>query len=55
MPVVATVIDEEGRFVPGLEQEQFTILDNGVPQEITFFQNDVRRSQSSSCWTTARV
>ena len=42
VPVVATVIDEQGRFVPGLEQDQFTILDNGVPQEITFFQNDVQ-------------
>jgi Ca-activated chloride channel homolog len=41
VPVVATVIDEEGRFVPGLDQDQFTILDNGMPQEITFFQNDV--------------
>jgi Ca-activated chloride channel family protein len=36
------VIDEQGRFVPGLDQDQFTILDNGVPQEITFFQNDVQ-------------
>ena len=42
VPVVATVIDAEGRFVPGLEQDQFTILDNGVPQEISFFQNDVQ-------------
>jgi Ca-activated chloride channel homolog len=42
VPVVTTVIDEQGRFVPGLEQDQFTILDNGVPQEITFFQNDVQ-------------
>ena len=42
VPVVATVIDQEGRFVPGLEQDQFTILDNGTPQEITFFQNDVQ-------------
>jgi Ca-activated chloride channel homolog len=42
VPVVATVIDEEGRFVPGLEQDQFAILDNGMPQEITFFQNDVQ-------------
>ena len=41
VPVIATVIDEEGRFVPGLDQDQFTILDNGVPQEITFFQNDI--------------
>jgi Ca-activated chloride channel family protein len=42
VPVVTTVIDEQGRFVPGLDQDQFTILDNGVPQEITFFQNDVQ-------------
>ena len=41
VPVVTTVIDAEGRFVPGLDQDQFTILDNGMPQEITFFQNDV--------------
>ena len=41
VPVIATVIDEQGRFVPGLDQDQFTILDNGVPQEITFFQNDI--------------
>ena len=41
VPVVATVIDAEGRFVPGLEQDQFTILDNGMPQDITFFQNDI--------------
>ena len=42
VPVVATVVDDQGRFVPGLEQDQFTILDNGVPQNITFFQNDVQ-------------
>ena len=27
--------------MPSLEQDEFTILDNGKPQEITFFQNDV--------------
>ena len=42
VPVVTTVIDAQGRFVPGLEQEEFTILDNGVPQQIVFFQNDVQ-------------
>jgi Ca-activated chloride channel family protein len=42
VPVTTTVIDQEGRFVPGLEQDQFTILDNGIPQDITFFQNDVQ-------------
>jgi Ca-activated chloride channel family protein len=40
--VVTTVTDSQGRLVPGLEQEAFTILDNGEPQPITFFQNDVQ-------------
>ncbi|MBI3050723.1 MAG: VWA domain-containing protein [Acidobacteria bacterium] len=42
VPVVATVIDAQGRLVPGLEQDEFAILDNGKPQEITFFQNEVQ-------------
>src|SRR5262245_7189512 len=42
VPVIATVIDAQGRFVPGLEQEEFTVLDNGKPQEISFFQNDTQ-------------
>ncbi|MSO45951.1 MAG: VWA domain-containing protein [Acidobacteria bacterium] len=42
VPVVTTVIDAQGRLVPGLEQEEFTILDNGKPQELTFFQNEVQ-------------
>ena len=42
VPVLTTVIDAQGRLVPNLEQDQFTILDNGKPQEITFFQNDVQ-------------
>ena len=42
VPVVATVFDAQGRLVPGLEQDEFTILDNGMPQEIVFFQNDVQ-------------
>jgi Ca-activated chloride channel family protein len=42
VPVVTTVTDAQGRLVPMLEQEEFTILDNGRPQEITFFQNDVQ-------------
>src|SRR5688572_25505400 len=41
VPVYATVLDKAGRLVPSLEREEFTILDNGKPQEITFFQNDV--------------
>ena len=42
VPVVTTVTDAQGRLVPGLEREEFAILDNGKPQEITFFQNDTQ-------------
>ena len=40
--VVTTVTDAQGRLVPRLEQGAFTIFDNGEPQPITFFQNDVQ-------------
>jgi len=40
--VMTTVTDSQGRLVPGLEKEAFTILDNGEPQPITFFQNEVQ-------------
>ncbi len=40
--VLSTVIDAQGRLIPNLEQEQFTILDNGKPQEISFFQNETQ-------------
>ena len=42
VPVLATVLDSSGRLVPDLEKDDFTILDNGKPQEIIFFQNDVQ-------------
>ena len=42
VPVLATVLDSSGRLVPDLEKDDFTILDNGKPQEIVFFQNDVQ-------------
>lgn len=42
VPVIATVTDATGRLVPSLEKEDFTILDNGKPQEISFFQNEVQ-------------
>jgi VWFA-related protein len=42
VPILATVLDESGRLVPDLEREDFTVLDNGKPQEIVFFQNDVQ-------------
>lgn len=41
VPVYTTVLDSQGRLVPSLEREDFTILDNGRPQEITFFENEV--------------
>jgi len=34
-----TVLDKEGRLAPDLEKDQFIVLDNGKPQEITVFQN----------------
>ena len=40
--VLATVLDKDGRLVPDLAQEDFTLLDNGKPQELVFFQNDVQ-------------
>jgi len=40
--VLATVTDAQGRLVPDLERDQFSILDNGKPQEIIFFQNETQ-------------
>jgi Ca-activated chloride channel homolog len=42
VPVLTTVLDNDGRLVPNLERDEFTVLDNGKPQEIVFFQNDVQ-------------
>ena len=42
VPVLTTVLDAQGRLVPSLEQADFTILDNGKPQELVFFQNEVQ-------------
>jgi VWFA-related protein len=39
--VPATALDKEGRLITDLEKEQFSILDNGKPQEITVFANGV--------------
>lgn len=33
----ATIVDSNGRHVPGLKQDHFTVLENGVEQEIGFF------------------
>jgi len=38
--VAATVTDGEGRFVSGLRKEDFTVYEDGEPQEITHFNNE---------------
>jgi Ca-activated chloride channel family protein len=40
VPIYSTVIDASGRLVPGLEQSDFSILDNGKPAEVSLFSND---------------
>jgi Ca-activated chloride channel family protein len=42
VPVFVTVLDADGRLVPDLGRGDFTILDNGKPQEITVFANEVQ-------------
>ena len=41
VPVHATVRDREGRLAPDLGKEDFQILDNGTPVEISTFSNEV--------------
>jgi len=41
VPVVATVVDSSRRLIPNLQQSDFSIFDNGKPQAITVFRNDV--------------
>jgi Ca-activated chloride channel family protein len=40
--VPGTVLDGQARLVPNLDQDQFTIFDNGKPQDIIFFQNETQ-------------
>jgi Ca-activated chloride channel homolog len=40
VPIYATVIDSSGRLVPGLEQSDFTVLDNGKPADMLLFSNE---------------
>jgi VWFA-related protein len=42
VPVLATVLDGQGRLVPNLEREDFTVFDNGKPQTLTLFQSEVQ-------------
>ncbi len=38
--VTATVIDEDGRFVPNLRKEDFTVYDDNTPVEVTHFSSE---------------
>ncbi len=38
--VTATVTDDSGRFVSGLRKEDFTVYDDDVRQEVSYFSND---------------
>jgi Ca-activated chloride channel family protein len=40
--IYATVTDGQGRLVPDLAREDFEIYDNGRPQPITIFSNDIQ-------------
>jgi VWFA-related protein len=40
--IYATVSDSDGRLVPDLVKEDFTVLDNGTPREITLFSSDIQ-------------
>src|SRR5687767_2698026 len=38
--VTTTVTDDSGRFVSGLQKEDFTVFEDGVRQEVTQFSNE---------------
>jgi Ca-activated chloride channel family protein len=40
--VYATVTDKEGRLVPDLERDAFEVRDNGKPQPLTVFSNEIQ-------------
>ncbi len=40
--IYATVNDADGRLVPDLTKEDFTVLDNGAARDITFFSSDIQ-------------
>jgi VWFA-related protein len=42
VPVFTTVTDQQGRLVPDLDRDQFTILDNGKVQNLTVFENETQ-------------
>ena len=44
--VAATVRDSSGRYLTGLTQDNFTLLENGVEQKLSFFNHDVQTNLS---------
>ena len=40
--VTATVLDQEGKYVGGLTENDFKIFEDGVEQEVSFFSHDLR-------------
>jgi Ca-activated chloride channel family protein len=42
VPLYVTVTDQNGRLVPGLTRDDFTVLDNGAPQDLSVFDNNPR-------------
>jgi Ca-activated chloride channel family protein len=42
VPLFTTVTDAQGRLVPQLDRDQFTILDNGKPQNVTLFESETQ-------------
>jgi Ca-activated chloride channel family protein len=44
--VNATVRDQSGRYLSGLTQDNFTILENGIEQKLSFFNHDAQTNLS---------
>jgi Ca-activated chloride channel family protein len=44
--VAATVRDANGRYMDGLTQEDFTVLENGIEQKLSFFNHDTQANLS---------
>lgn len=50
VPVYATVLGPDGRFLVNLKQDDFEILDNGKPQTITSFSNQTEPIVAIAAW-----
>src|SRR4029077_15241562 len=40
--VIATVLDEQGKYMDGLKLEDFQVFEDGTEQKISFFSHDLR-------------